>query len=257
MLHVTILECIQFAVARARRRNTMRHMIIKNFSRPDADAVRSLGEVGVATVHGAQGRVGLMRPYMRPIFPTAKISGTAVTVLCRPADNLMLQAAIEVCKAGDILVVATTSESTDGMFGDLLGTSCVARGIVGLIIDAGVRDVADLTQMNFPVWAKAISAQGCSKVTPGSVNVPIICAGEIVRPGDVIVADVDGVCVVRKEKAVEINGLALKKLEKEKESRDFLSKGGLSIDFDDRRAVLAELGVEYIENEELASQTAA
>lgn len=228
----------------------MRHIIVKNFSRPDADVVQSLGESGVATVHGAQGRIGLLRPYMRPIFPTAKASGTAVTVLCRPGDNLMIQAAIEFCKKGDILVVSTTSESTDGMFGDLLGTSCVALGIVGLIIDAGVRDVSDLTKMNFPVWAKAISAQGCSKVTAGSVNVPIVCAGEWIRPGDVIVADVDGVCVVRKEKAAAINDLTLKKLKDEQANRDFLSKGGLSMEFGDRRATLAALGVEYIDEEE-------
>lgn len=228
----------------------MRHVIVRNFSRPDADVVRSLGEIGVATVHGAQGRIGLMRPYMRPIFLSAKIAGTAVTILCRPGDNLMIQAAIEVCKPGDILVVATTSESTDGMFGDLLGTSCVARGIVGLIIDAGVRDVHDLTKMNFPVWAKAISAQGCSKTTAGSVNVPIVCAGETVRPGDVIVADVDGVCVVRKEKAAEINDLSLEKLENEKDGRDFYSKGGLSIDRGGHRATLERLGVVYIDEEE-------
>ena len=228
----------------------MRHVIIKNFSRPDPAIVRSLGEMGVATVHGAMGRVGLMRPYMRPIFPTAKVSGTAVTVLCRPGDNLMIQAAIEVCKKGDILVVATTSESTDGMFGDLLGTSCVALGIVGLIIDAGVRDTSDLTKMNFPVWAKAISAQGCSKVTAGSVNVPIVCAGEVVRPGDVIVADADGVCVVKKETAKEIHGSALEKLAKEEHNREAFRKGGLSIDLDGRRAMIAQLGIEYIEQEE-------
>jgi len=228
----------------------MRHVIIKNFSRPDVDVVRSLGEYGVATVHGAQGRIGLLKPYMRPIYPSAKVSGTAVTVLCRPGDNLMLQASIEVCQKGDILVVATTSESTDGMFGDLLGTSCVARGVVGLIIDAGIRDTLDLTKMNFPVWAKAVSAQGCSKVTAGSVNVPIVCAGQVVRPGDVIVADPDGVCVVRKEKAKEISVLALKKLQSEEDNRKFLSEGGLSMDFGDRRSVLASLGVVYLEGEE-------
>lgn len=227
----------------------MRHVIIKNFTRPDADIVRSLGSVGVATVHGAQGRVGLMRPYMRPIFPTAKVSGTAVTVLSRPGDNLMLQAAIEVCKKGDILVVATTSESTDGMFGDLLGTSCVARGIVGLVIDAGVRDVADLTKMNFPVWSKAISAQGCSKATAGSVNVPIVCAGEVVRPGDVIVADVDGVCVVRKDRAEDINRLALEKFANEEKNRELFKTGALSIDLDGRRAMIEALGIEYVEEE--------
>jgi 4-hydroxy-4-methyl-2-oxoglutarate aldolase len=186
---------------------------------------------------------------MRPIFPTAKVSGTAVTVLSRPGDNLMLQAAIEVCKKGDILVVATTSESTDGMFGDLLGTSCVALGIVGLVIDAGVRDVADLTKMNFPVWSKAISAQGCSKSTAGSVNVPIVCAGEVVRPGDVIVADVDGVCVVSKDKAEEINRSSLEKLANEERNRELFKTGALSVDLDGRRAMIADLGIEYIEEE--------
>jgi len=185
---------------------------------------------------------------MRPIFPSAKTSGTAITVLTRPGDNLMLQAAIEICEPGDMLVVACTSESTDGMFGDLLGTSCVARGIAGLVIDAGVRDVRDLTELNFPVWAKAISAQGCSKVTAGSVNVPIVCAGELVRPGDVIVADVDGVCVVRKEKAVEINQLALKKLKGEEANRERFRKGELSIDLDGRRETIASLGIEYIDD---------
>jgi len=227
----------------------MRHVIYKKVSRPDKGVVRSLGEIGVATVHGAQGRIGLLRPYIRPIFPTAKVSGTAITVLARPGDNLMLQAAIEVCQPGDILVAATTSESTDGMFGDLLGTSCVARGIVGLVIDAGVRDVRDLTEMNFPVWAKAISAQGCSKVTAGSVNVPIICAGELIRPGDVIVADVDGVCVVRKEKAQEINELSLKKLKGEESNRERFRKGELSVDLDGRREMIASLGIEYIDGE--------
>lgn len=228
----------------------MRHVVIKKISRPDAEAVRGLGEVGVATVHGAQGRIGLMKPYMRPIHPTAKIAGPAVTVLCRPGDNLMINAAIEVCQKGDVLVVATTSDSTDGMFGDMLGTLCVTLGIAGLIIDAGVRDVVGLNEMNFPVWAKAVSAQGCSKVLAGSVNVPIVCAGELVYPGDVIVADPDGICVVRKVKAKEINDAAQKKLNQEEHDRELYKSGTLSIDLGGKREKLVELGVEYIEEEE-------
>ena len=228
----------------------MRHIVVKNITRPDAEVVRSLGEIGVATVHGAQGRIGLMRPYMRPIYTSAQISGPAITVLCRPGDNLMINAAIEVCKPGDVLVVATTSESTDGMFGDLLGESCKARGIAGLIIDAGVRDVRDLTKIQFPVWSKAISAQGTSKVMPGSVNIPVVCAGELVRPGDVIVADVDGVCVVRKERAAEINELSLAKLQSEVNIREVVRNGGLSMDITGSRATIAELGIEYVESDD-------
>jgi len=227
----------------------MRHVIVKNISRPDADVVRSLGEAGVATVHGAQGRIGLMRPFMRPIIPTAKIAGPAVTVLCRPGDNLMINAAIEVCQKGDILVVATTSESTDGMFGDMLGELCVTLGIAGMIIDAGVRDVLGLNEMNFPVWAKAVSAQGCSKVLAGSVNIPVVCAGEMVRPGDVIVADPDGICVVRKEKAKEINDGSQEKLKKEAKDRALYKAGTLSVDLGGKREMLADLGVEYIDEE--------
>lgn len=225
----------------------MSHRIIRNIRRADAAIIRTLGEQGVATIHEAQGRTGLMRPYLRPIYPTARVAGSAVTVLCPPGDNLMIHASIEVCQSGDVLVVATTSESEDGMFGELLATSCVAHGIVGLVIDAGVRDVADLTAMDFPVWSKAISAQGTVKASPGSVNVEIICAGAMVCPGDVIVGDQDGVVVVKREKAAEVARLAAARIEKEQKNRERLRAGELGVDFYGLRAKLAELGVKYID----------
>jgi 4-hydroxy-4-methyl-2-oxoglutarate aldolase len=225
----------------------MKHRIVRNIPRADAEIIRTLGEQGVATVHEAQGRTGLMRPYMRPIYPAARIAATAVTVSCQPGDNLMIHAAIEVCRPGDALVVVTTSESTDGMFGELLATSCQALEIAGLVIDAGVRDVADLTGMNFPVWAKAISAQGTVKASPGSVNIDVVCAGATVRPGDVIVGDQDGVVVVRREEAAEVARLGAERIAKEQNNRKRLRAGELGVDFYGLRAKLAELGVIYID----------
>jgi 4-hydroxy-4-methyl-2-oxoglutarate aldolase len=226
-----------------------KHIVVKTIQRADAEVIKTLGEQGSATISEAQGRAGLLNPYMRPIYPTARVAGSAVTVSCQPGDNLMIHAAIEVCQPGDVLVVVTTSESTDGMFGELLATSCQAHGIRGLVIDAGVRDVADLTAMDFPVWSKAISAQGTVKATPGSVNIAVVCAGAIVHPGDVIVGDVDGVVVIKRELAAEVAVLGQKRIEKEQKSRERLKAGELGLDFYGLRAKLKELGVEYIEEE--------
>ena len=225
----------------------MSHKVVRRIDRPGAEVVHLLGELGVATVHEAQGRAGLMRPYLRPIYAAAKVHGTAVTVSCQPGDNLMIHAAVEVCRPGDVLVVAPTSESSDGMFGELLGVSCRAHGIVGLIIDAGIRDTADLTIMQFPVWAKCVSAQGTVKASAGSVNVPIVCAGAIVNPGDVVVGDPDGVVVVPRQSAVEVAQLGDQRRAKEVKTRERLSKGELGVDFYCLRAKLAELGVEYVD----------
>lgn len=227
----------------------MKPTIVRRIQRPDQDAVRTLQQLGVATVHEAQGRTGLMRPYMRPIYATARAAGPAVTVSCQPGDNLMIHAALELCQAGDILVVTTTSESTDGMFGELLAVSSRARGVAGLVIDAGVRDLADITAMDFPIWAKAISAQGTVKATAGSVNVTVVCAGAVVRPGDVIVGDADGVCVVRREAAAEVARLGLDRVGKEEKTRERLRNGELGLDFYGFRARLAELGVRYVDEE--------
>jgi 4-hydroxy-4-methyl-2-oxoglutarate aldolase len=223
----------------------MKHKIVRNIARVDAELIGTLGLQGVATIHEAQGRAGLMRPYMRPIYPSARLAASAVTVWCQPGDNLMIHAAIEVCRPGDALVVATASESTDGMFGELLATSCRAHGILGLVIDAGVRDVADLTAMNFSVWSKAVSAQGTVKASPGSVNVEIVCAGALVCPGDIIVGDQDGVVVVRRETASEVARLGAARIEKEQKSRERLKAGELGVDFYGLRVKLKELGVEY------------
>jgi 4-hydroxy-4-methyl-2-oxoglutarate aldolase len=231
----------------------MPHKIVRNIQRPDVEAVKLLGELGVATVHEAQGRTGVMLPYMRPIYSAARVSGPAVTVSCHPGDNLMIHAAVEVCQPGDVLVVVTHSESTDGMFGDLLATSCQAHGVAGLIIDAGVRDTAEITEMNFPVWAKAISAQGTVKASPGSVNVPVICAGALVHPGDVVVGDADGVVVVPRAAANDVAKAGDQRRSKEEKTRERLAKGELGVEFYGLRAKLKELGVEYVD--ELAEET--
>ena len=226
----------------------MKPTIVRNIPRADADVIRALGELGVATVHEAQGRTGLMRPFMRPVYPTARAAGSAVTVLCAPGDNMMIHAAIEVLKPGDMLLVTTTSESTDGMFGDLLAVSARTHGAAGLIIDAGVRDTADLTAMEFPVWARAVSAQGTVKATPGWVNVPVVCAGANVSPGDVIVADADGVVVVPRADAAEVARAAQTRLEKEEKTRARLKAGELGLDFYGLRTKLTELGVRWVDS---------
>ena len=219
--------------------------IVRNVPRADAGVIEKLGALGVATVHEAQGRSGLLHPYMRPIYPTARMAGSALTISCQAGDNLMIHAAIEVCRPGDVLVVTTTSESTDGMFGELLAVSARAHGVVGLLIDAGVRDVADLTTMEFPVWAKAIHAQGTVKATAGSVNVGVVCAGAAIAPGDVIVGDVDGVVVVPRAQATEVAKAGAERVAKEEKSRARLKSGELGLDFYGLRAKLAELGVQY------------
>jgi 4-hydroxy-4-methyl-2-oxoglutarate aldolase len=227
----------------------MKPGIVRNIARPEAEVVRALGELGVATVHEAQGRTGLMRPYMRPIYPTARLAGPAITVLCQPGDNIMIHAAIELCRPGDVLVVTTLSESTDGMFGELLGTCCRAHAIAGLVIDAGVRDTAELAAMQFPVWSKAISAQGTVKATAGWVNVPIVCAGAAVHPGDVIVADLDGVVAVGRARAAETALLGEERRANEEKAREQYRAGVLGLDMLNLRRKLADLGVEYIDEE--------
>jgi 4-hydroxy-4-methyl-2-oxoglutarate aldolase len=226
----------------------MKPVVVRNIARADPGVVEALGSYGCATVHEAQGRLGLMKTYMRPIWPGAAAAGSAVTVLAHPGDNWMLHVAIEQVKAGDMLVVAVTADNTDGMFGDLLATSLKARGGVGLIIDAGCRDVKDLQAMGFPVWSRAISAKGTVKATPGSVNIPVVCAGVAVNPGDVIVADDDGVVVVPRGSAAEVAAAAKARVANEEDKRRRLASGELGLDIYNMREPLARAGLTYVDS---------
>ena len=229
----------------------MKTVVVRNIRRTEADVVKRLGALGASTVHEAYGRFGLMKPYMRPVWAGGEAAGTAVTVLAQPGDNWMIHVAVEQCRPGDMLVVGCTTDNTDGMFGDLLATSLKARGVVGLIIDAGCRDVKSLKEMGFPVWSKAISAKGTVKATLGAVNVPVVCAGVNVNPGDAIVADDDGVVVVRRRDATEVATKGEKRRADEEGKRQQLASGVLGLDMYKMREPLAKAGLVYIDEPEV------
>ena len=221
-------------------------VVVRHVEQPPAEVVAALEKYGVATVHEAQGRCGLLAAYMRPIFPGAAIAGTAVTVSLPPGDNLMIHVAVEVCRSGNILVVAPTSPCTDAYIGELLATSLRAHGVRGAVIDAGCRDVRFLTEMKFPVWSRGASSQGTVKSTLGSVNVGVVCAGAYIEAGDLIVADDDGVVVVKRAAAHEVAAASEQRLRKEEATRERLARGELGLDIYGLRARIKELGLEYV-----------
>jgi 4-hydroxy-4-methyl-2-oxoglutarate aldolase len=223
------------------------HYVVRTVDRAEPDVIAALREAGVATAHEAAGRIGLLGPAITPRQDGSGIAGSAITVSCHPGDNLMIHAAVEVCRPGDVLVVTTTSRSTDGMFGDLLATSLRARGVLGLVIDAGVRDIATLREIGFPVWSRAVHAQGTVKASPGSVNVPVVVDGQLVRPGDVVVADDDGVLAVPASDAPAVADAAAARIANESDKREALATGTLGVDLYNLRPLLAELGVTYVD----------
>jgi len=218
---------------------------VRTIERADAGAVEALSRFGVATIHEAQGRAGLMKPYMRPIYTGAAVAGTAVTVLVQPGDNWMLHVVAEMIRPGDVVVAACTADNEDGMFGELLATSYVAQGGKGLVLDAGVRDVAAISAMKFPVWSRAIHARGTVKSSLGSVNVPVVCAGMLVEPGDVVVGDDDGVVVVPKRRAAAVAEASAAREAKEDTARKRLAAGELTLDVHGMREALAKAGLKY------------
>jgi 4-hydroxy-4-methyl-2-oxoglutarate aldolase len=228
-----------------------RHVVVQNVPRPPAEVIDRLAAAGVATVAEAAGRRGLLDPVVRPVVEGVRIAGSAVTALCHPGDNLMIHAAVEQCEPGDMLVVATTSPSVDGFFGELLATSLHARGVRGVILDTGVRDVADLRTMRFPVWSRAIFAHGTVKETPGAVNVSVVCAGAPVRAGDVIVADDDGVVCVPAAEAAAVAERSEQRLDREEKVRARLAAGELGLDVYHLRPLLADRGVTYVDAQAL------